>query len=227
MDFKFPHTPHLAWLGTGSARADKVMSPDEVAVFLNRPVTVEEKIDGANLGIAFPEGGSAVVKNRGTVLSRGSHPQFQTLWPWLATHEQDLREGLGQHLTLYGEWCFAVHSVRYSALPDYFIGFDVYDRKKEKFWTVKRRNAWAEPLGVVTAPIVASGRYSLQELKQLLGSLQSRFGGEKAEGLYLRQDDGEWLRRRAKLVRPEFVQAIGEHWTKHALEKNFLSRVTA
>ena len=32
--FRFPHTPHLAWLGEGSPRDDKVLSPNEVTGLL-------------------------------------------------------------------------------------------------------------------------------------------------------------------------------------------------
>ena len=32
--FRFPHTPHLAWLGEGSPRDDKVLLPNEVAALL-------------------------------------------------------------------------------------------------------------------------------------------------------------------------------------------------
>jgi hypothetical protein len=32
--FRFPHTPHLAWLGNGSPRDDKVLSPHEVTALL-------------------------------------------------------------------------------------------------------------------------------------------------------------------------------------------------
>ena len=59
----------------------------------------------------------------------------------------------------------------------------------------------------------------------MLLALPSRFGAEPAEGLYLRQDRHGWLQKRAKLVRPEFVQAIEEHWTKRPLERNGLNRV--
>jgi hypothetical protein len=31
---KFPHTPHVLWLGEGSPREDKIMSAGEVAEFL-------------------------------------------------------------------------------------------------------------------------------------------------------------------------------------------------
>lgn len=54
---KYPHTPHLLWLGTGSPRADKIMSKAEAEAFLSGPVVVEEKIDGANLGLSVgPDG---------------------------------------------------------------------------------------------------------------------------------------------------------------------------
>ena len=33
--FRFPHTPHIAWLGQGTPRDDKVLSPDEVVLLLS------------------------------------------------------------------------------------------------------------------------------------------------------------------------------------------------
>jgi ATP-dependent RNA circularization protein (DNA/RNA ligase family) len=224
MTFKFPHTPHLAWLGPGTPRNDKVLSPDQTREFLDSPIVVEEKVDGANIGIYFDGGGTIQAKNRGTVLEPGAHPQFQALWPWLAQRHEMLREALGADLVLYGEWCFAVHSVCYNDLPDYFLGFDVYDRHARKFWSVARRDEWAQPLDIVTASVITTGTFTLQQLKDLLLPLRSRFGGQPAEGLYLRKEKDGWLHDRAKLVRPEFVQAIDHHWSKRALEKNRLRK---
>ena len=51
--FKFPSTPHLAVLLGVDVRGDKVMSEKERDEFLRHEITVEEKIDGANLGISF------------------------------------------------------------------------------------------------------------------------------------------------------------------------------
>src|SRR5258708_12456090 len=201
MDFKFPHTPHLEWLGPGRPRADKVLTLSEVRSFLSSPVVVEEKIDGANIGISFEGGETPVVKNRGTVLGPGSHPQFETLWPWLAKHRNSLCQALGADLMLFGEWCFAVHSVRYHDLPDYFIGFDVYDVPKKKFWSADRPDEWAPPLKIVTPPILARGKFSLKDLERLLLCLRSRFGGEAAEGIYVRQDESEGLNDRANRAR--------------------------
>lgn len=224
MDFKFPHTPHLAWLGSTSPRLDKVLAPSEVKNFLAQSVVVEEKIDGANIGISFNPSGQPIVKNRGTLLGPGGHPQFQPLWPWLAQRQNVLFDALGEHLMLFGEWCFAVHSLRYLRLPDLFIAFDVFDTQQDRFWSSSRRNSLAQTLSLATAPSVAQGRFSLPQLEQTLASLTSAFGDQPAEGLYIRQEDNDWLRRRAKLVRPEFIQAIEEHWSSRPLERNLIHR---
>lgn len=157
-----------------------------------------------------------------TILTHGAHPQYQPLWPWLAQRQSQLHHALGSQFILYGEWCFAVHSIHYSALPDYFIAFDIYDQQAEKFFSVERRNSFTTSLGLTTSPILGQGRYSLSALQQLLLSTTSHFGVEPLEGIYLRRDSGPWLQDRAKLVRPEFVQAIDDHWTRHAFEKNSL-----
>ena len=40
--YRFPHTPHLAWVGVGEPRDDKVLSASEAAALLARDVVVEE-----------------------------------------------------------------------------------------------------------------------------------------------------------------------------------------
>ena len=43
--FRFPHTPHLTWLGTESPRDDKVLDAAEASALLAGAVLVEEKLD--------------------------------------------------------------------------------------------------------------------------------------------------------------------------------------
>ena len=40
------------------------------------------------------------------------------------------------------------------------------------------------------------------------------------EGVYLRVDEGQWLDRRCKIVRPDFIQGISQHWMTKVLVKN-------
>lgn len=216
--FKFPHTPHLMWLSKAAPRADKVLGPEEAKAFLKGDVVVEEKVDGANVGISVTELGELAVQNRGTTLGPGAHPQFQALWPWLARHREGLLEALGSDRMLFGEWCFAVHSVKYTRLVDWFLAFDVYDRRAMRFWSSSRRDALLADVGIAPVPHVARGRFTIPGLLGLLGD--SRLTDGPMEGLYIRREGPEWLMDRAKIVRAEFVQAIEEHWSARKLEKN-------
>ena len=67
--FRFPHTPHLAWLGAGEPRDDKVLTPVEAGALLSDVVSVEEKLDGANLGFSLGSDGQLRAQNRGQYLS--------------------------------------------------------------------------------------------------------------------------------------------------------------
>lgn len=220
--FRFPHTPHIAWLGSGQPRDDKVLLPQDARELLSQEVTVEEKVDGANLGFSLDEHLTLRVQNRGSYLSKDHcHPQFKTLWRWLQTREQALADALFPDLMLFGEWCYAVHSVRYNRLPDWFLAFDVYDRSQGQFLSTARRDDIIDRLGLAKVPVLAQRTFKLSELTHLLE--QSQLGDAPAEGLYVRRDEGDWLAARAKLVRPEFVQAIEEHWSRRSIEVNELA----
>ena len=56
--FKFPSTPHLAAFADMDFRSDKLLSDAERNAFLQQNLLVEEKIDGANLGISFDSEGT-------------------------------------------------------------------------------------------------------------------------------------------------------------------------
>ena len=224
--YRFPHTPHLGWLGSGTPRQDKVLDATEARAFLAMDVLVEEKVDGANLGFSIGEQGTLRGQNRGSFLDLESPAgQWKPLKRWLSTRRHALAEALGPDLMLFGEWCYAVHSVRYTQLPDWFLAFDVYDRAKGEFWSVERRNELTRQLDVAVVPELGHGRFDLTSLTSLLG--RSMLTDGPAEGLYVRREEGGHLLQRAKLVRCEFVQAIDEHWSKRQLEANQLARTTS
>jgi len=221
--FRFPQTPHLAWLGEGHPRGDKVLAPPDVRELLAHELVVEEKVDGANLGFSVDENGVLRAQNRGAFLDlHEGHGQWKPLPRWLAPRSDDLATALFPDLMLFGEWCYAVHSVRYSRLPDWFLVFDVFDRASGEFWSVARRDAFAAELGLMVVPRLGRGRFDLAGLEALLGA--SLLTDGPAEGLYVRHEAGDHLLARAKLVRREFVQAIGEHWSRRAIEPNGLAR---
>ena len=220
--FRFPHTPHLSWLGKGTPREDKVLSPNEGAEFLTNELIVEEKIDGANLGFSTNKDGELLAQNRGDwIKPETSHKQFQPLWSWLAPRREILIDALWPDLILFGEWCTTVHSVEYDNLPDWFLGFDVFDRAKGRFWSTQRRNELLAQLGLRCVPTLGRGHFDLEGLVALLDT--SSVGSTLMEGIYLRAESNDWLNQRAKLVRAEFVQAIDSHWSRAPLRRNHLS----
>ena len=218
--FKFPSTPHLAVLGENDVRADKVLTPAERSEFLRHEVVVEEKIDGANLGISFDAGGTLRAQNRGSYIELPGTGQWRLLGDWLEPRLETFFEHVGDRYILFGEWCYAQHSITYDLLPDWFLGFDIYDTQARRFLSTARRDATLHQLGVAKVPHIARGKFTLAELSRMLGT--SRCGHELAEGLYLRRDEGDWLAARAKLVRPEFIQTIEEHWTRSGIRPNRL-----
>lgn len=218
--FRFPQTPHLAWLGQGMPRDDKVLSHSEIRHLLANEVLVEEKLDGANLGFSLAPDGSLRAQNRGQYLIEPHAGQFSRLHAWLAQHGDALHGALTSSLILFGEWCAARHSLDYPALPDWFLLFDVYDLGAGRFWSSTRRNALAADLGLATVPCVAKGKFSVAELEQLVETARSRYRSGALEGIVIRRESAEWSEARAKLVRPDFIQAIETHWRRKPLEWN-------
>ncbi|MBN2340474.1 MAG: RNA ligase family protein [Deltaproteobacteria bacterium] len=220
--FKYPATPYLTVFPGVDVRDDKIFSDDERETFLTHSLTVEEKIDGANLGISFDSEGNLRAQHRGGYVELPGVRQWGPLEQWLRPRTDLLFECLLDRFILFGEWCFATHSIRYEQLPDWFIGFDVFDKCTGRFLSCVRRNMLLEKIGICNVPFIAHGRFTLAELERLL--TKSRYATLAAEGLYLRYDDGDWLKTRAKMVRVEFVQSIGQHWSKGAFRTNLLHR---
>ena len=218
--FRFPHTPHMAWLASGAPRDDKVLSPAEVAELLAGDVVIEEKLDGANLGLSVSADGVLRAQNRGQYLLQPFNGQFARLGPWLAAHEDKLFDALGANLIAFGEWCAARHSLNYASLPDWWLVFDVYDRATGQFWSTARRDAWAAQLGLITVPKLHTGHVDMNQLQECVHVRHSQFRQGPLEGIVIRRENVEWLEQRAKLVRADFTQAIEGHWRSRALQWN-------
>lgn len=190
-------------------------------------VVLEEKLDGANLGFSLSPEGELHVQNRGQYLADPHADQFARLPAWLALHGSAIGDVLLEHadqrLMLFGEWCAARHSMDYTRLPDWFLLFDVLEAASGRFWSSTRRDALAARLGLATTPQLACGRFTLVDLMRRLDQWPSRYRDGPLEGIVVRRESTDWCDSRAKLVRADFTQAIGEHWRSRRLEWNRLA----
>jgi hypothetical protein len=212
----------LLWLGAGAPRDDKVLQSGELAELLAHELLVEEKVDGANLGISLAPNGRLRAQSRGHYLAPGKcHAQWNLLWPWLAQRRAALEAGLRWGLILFGEWCYARHSVPYDALPDWFLAFDILETDSGRFWSAARRNQWLHDREMLPVPEIKRGRFSAQQIPSLLGP--SKVGHVPMEGIYLRREREGWLQVRAKVVSTAFKEQIEQHWTRRPVVPNCLA----
>ncbi|ORV46319.1 hypothetical protein AWC02_11315 [Mycolicibacter engbaekii] len=219
---RFPSTPYLVRPPGVDVRGDKVLTDTERAEFLAQPLHVDEKVDGQNLGISIGSDGLRFQARGSYVQPGGRH--FRGLATWIAPRQQRFMDGLSDELIVFGEWCTVEHSVHYDKLPDWFLVFDVYDRATRLFWEPDMRDALADDLGLYTVPFLGAGRFDLDGLMRLM--TQSRVGHEQMEGVVARTVGSDCQQRRAKIVRPEFVQQIDQHWMSGPHKMNRLATIS-
>jgi protein-tyrosine phosphatase/tRNA uridine 5-carbamoylmethylation protein Kti12 len=225
--FKFPRTVHLYNLGSAS-RDDLLLDKQKQNEFLNTKIYVEEKIDGANMGISInPLDLSICFQNRSHFVNSKYHFQFENLDAWRDKHSNDLFQIIepGRHI-LFGEWLYSQHSIPYKKLPGYFVSFDLYDRKEKKFYSRPRLEKLLENTSIPLIKCIKVGEFKkLQDIIALVKTVSEYRGDDGlVEGVYIKQsDDDEWISRRGKIVREDFIGG-NKFWDKGIVEKNQLEK---
>lgn len=258
--FKFPRTRHLFDAGgSGVSRDDLLMDPGDENQFYSPPargrgraqqagklVAVEEKVDGANLGISLGGDMQLCVQNRSHYVNSKTHRQFSTLDAWLQEHSSTLYSILEPgNLVLFGEWLYAKHSIHYTRLPGLFMAFDIFDKEAGKFFSWRERNRRLEGSGIPVVRLISETTITNREEVRKLLDTPSVFYDGPCEGVYLRMDEDmqqqqqqpgaepggssagqdvvpPYCVHRGKVVRPDFMQGIEEQWTRQQLTKNIV-----
>ena len=240
---KYPRTPHLE--GSRLQPGDEGDEHVRLASLAGRHAVIEEKLDGANVGISFTSGGEMRLQSRGHYLVGGGRErQFAPFKQWASAHEARLLALLEDRYVMYGEWLYAKHSVSYDRLPHWFCEFDVYDRIDGLFLSTPRRHALLAGSPVVSVPVLQVGPMprDAKALRALVRpsmakSVQWREAFEQcvrrqgldvalawrqtdtsdmAEGLYVKIEDERQVLGRCKWVRPDFVQTILDSGSHHS-----------
>ena len=165
---KYPRTPHLK--GSRLQKGDEDLKKVDFGEILNKNIVIEEKVDGANVGISFLNGGDLALQSRGHFLRGGAREIHYDLFKkWANSAINELFDILGTQYIMYGEWMQQKHKIYYDALPDYFLEFDIYDKKNKLFLDTPSRKKMLENSCIKSVPVLASGKFSSE--KQILSYL--------------------------------------------------------
>lgn len=212
-------------------------------------VVVEEKVDGANLGIQWSDDGP-VYQSRGHILRGGAREiQFAPVYNWGASRSAALREALeGGRFMIYGEWCFAKHRAFYDALPDLFLGFDVLDIETGLFLPHDQRDQVLSTARIVSVPHLYTGvfgkapafashikrsRLKTSKWRAALATEAGRVNArdpmkqtdnsDDMEGVYARVEAEGQVVARFKVHREGFEKVCSDGWEKGPHIRNCLA----
>jgi hypothetical protein len=208
---KYPRSFHLPW-SPGGTSDDKRLA--DVSPLIGAELVITEKCDGSNL-----------TYTRTNVFSRShagppSHPSFDLA---KATHAR-IGHQLSPGLSLFCEYCYAVHSIEYDCLPEYSLVFGARDDVSGTWWDWDMVTAQATDVELPTVPVLFRGKVEsegeLEALTTQLAAAPSAFGGSR-EGVVVRLagefSDGAFSRSLAKWVRKGHVQT-DDHWLHQAIK---------
>ena len=202
----------------------KCLSEDEVEALLDGHVTIDEKVDGGVLGLGWNGEIPLVVGKHSMINYDVGTKKFYGLGEWIYSNYEKIGK-IPDGWIVYGEWLRASHNIFYNGLPNYFVGFDIWNG--HKFLDFKDRSIFLYEHGFAEVPFIYSGtNLGIEDLiciTEGVGGVdnRSRFNrDEMIEGIIIRNDNGLI----GKYVRREFMDSIEENWIKSPLVKNKLAR---
>ena len=233
---KYPRIPHLPW-SPGGTNDDKRLKT--VWHLISKKIVITEKMDGSNL---------CMTRDAVYARSHSGPPTHKSFDLAKALHAQ-IRDKLDPGVSIWGEWCYAVHSIEYTDLPGYFLVFGHrWDHKKVPiefkmthppgpfWWSHILTEIRARQLHLPTVPILWKGVVgSPEELEKLTNDLAhapSAYGGER-EGVVVRQarefvekgrftNEIDFSLSVAKWVRSDHPKEPDDHWMFKPIRKQGL-----
>ncbi len=216
MSPKYPRTPHLPWSPGGTSDDRRLKN---VGSLLGIPLVVTEKMDGSNVCL---EADACYARSHAAA---PNHPSFDAFKAFHATIQHLIPDGF----QVFGEWLYCLHSIKYEALPGYFLCFGIRDLRANTWGSWEEVEMWAAELGVKTAPVLArqtvETEAALRTMTNTLASQPSCCGGPR-EGVVVRRVDAfpdlAFSTSLAKWVRADHVQT-DDHWKNQAIVRNGLA----
>lgn len=191
------------------------------------PIHEQEIFDGEFVAMFKNDGGNTGIKPISGVYAR-SHAQ-PTACPTFDyiknVHYQAKKFLLNPDYHYFGENMYAIHSIEYAELTDYFYLFNILDTKTNEWLSWEELKAEAERVGYTLTPYlgVYNGMKASEVEKLFREVMESEEKkhkplGADPEGFVVRKSGripaGEFSKSFAKYVRKGHVQT-DEHWSKN------------
>ncbi len=201
---KYPRTPHLPW--SSGTSDDRVLS--DVTCFQGHEVVVTVKMDGENTSLY-----------RDYIHARSLDGRTRPGRSWVKNFWSSIKHEIPEGWRICGENLYARHTIAYTDLPEYFLGFSVWDNPTSCVdWDTTLE--WFDLLGLKPVPEIFRGEFD----EKLIRRLEDQLTGQ--EGLVVRKTCAfklmDFQKSVAKFVRPGFKPE--NHRVMQAIEIN--GRVT-
>jgi hypothetical protein len=213
-EIKYPRTFHLPY-SPGVTKDDKIAK--DITSLLNTNLVFTEKIDGSNVCM---EKEKCFARTHSGPATGPSFDMFK------AVHA-GLKFGIPDSYQIFGEWCYAVHSITYDSLPNYLLLFVVRESNTMTWLSWDDVEYRAKQLGLNTVPVLDKCKVtSEKELKEKVESLTinpSTYGKEK-EGLVVRVA-GRFINdlfEKNVIKHVNKLPQTSNHWTNEKIIKNGL-----
>lgn len=195
---KYPRTHHLPW-SPGLTDDDRVIK--DLSAFDGKRVIVTVKMDGENTNLYQDHYHARSVDSK-------SHPSRDWAKAKWAKFAYDIPKGW----RICCENLYAKHSIHYTDLPDYLMGFSVWDDRNVC-------QSWDDTLfmleyfGIIPVPVLYDGIWDEKKIKALWNDSM----WDNVEGYVVRVADsftyGQFRTHVAKFVRKGHVQT-SKHWMR-------------
>lgn len=238
---EYPKIKHIP-LNAVNLDSEDVISEDDV-MWDNSMLAwnIEEKVDGANVGILF-DGEYFRVRNRTRELRKGgnlkdtaANKQFRPIWNWCEDNRDLFKKLLeithSDVVCVYGEWCYAAHGIIYDRIPDYFIAYEsiLYDHrlKWNSYWVMADR-LLLEKVGFTMVPLLAQHATlkSWEDVLPYMDRISTFSTSEKQEGIVVKEVYNGFfhLNSKYKMVSSGFKRGV--HWDTYKLthQKRYIKR---
>lgn len=209
---KYPRTYHFQF-SPEIKDDDKVISFKDLGNFLDEEIIITEKLDGGNTTLKPFIG--VFARSHSTPTSCETFDYIKNV------HFFPKQHLMNETYEYCGENLFAIHSIEYENLKDYFYLFNIYNEEKEKWLNWDEVEKEAQKLNFKIVPLVFRGKIdNLSWLNKFLDEeiKKPSFLGGKREGFVVRvntevsnEDFNKFI---AKYVRKGHVQT-DEHWSKN------------